>query len=226
MFSRELYPNYIYIGANCFGLDAKVPFANEVSVNGSTVLGGVNIGYEYLRPSFFYAGLDFAFSTGGSSLDFEYANKIVIAPSDDIDLLFGELRLGYTASYQKWLLTPCTGLGVYFISSLEDDSVSLDIPYALLSLHTLYQKSPLFDIGLNLTIYGEFNKQFSGKIERESFHISTTSSDWGGRLAIPLIWHIDITRRWELRLEPFVTSLSFSNTELLYGANFLAGYHF
>ena len=225
MFSRELYPNYLYVGVNCFGLEMNSQFKNHFNLSESGVVGGFNLGYEYLKPSFLYAGIDIASSVGSSSSQFNYYEKKIGSTDGDTGVVFGEFRLGYTALRDKLLITPCAGAGLYALISDRDDASGLGIYYALLELRLLYQKSALFDFGLTLTGYGEFSKRPLHKHNADFIDLSV-GSDWGGRIAIPLIWHIDQTRRWELRLEPFVTALSFSQTELFYGANFFAGYHF
>lgn len=227
LFSREIYPNYLYIGVNCFGTDVKARLKDHFALKDSGVLGGFNVGYEYLRPSFFYAGLDLAFSSGSTSFTLDYQGESRIKVTNTTGLMFGELRLGYTMERASWLITPCIGAGFYGMISLEESTAGLGIPYGLLGLHLLYQKSDLFDVGLKADFYGEFDKRLLHHKTGEFLHLSTsTRFDCGGKLTVPFIWHVDETRRFELRLEPFITALSFSQTELLYGADFLAGYHF
>lgn len=223
----EKNPHNIYFGPHFLGFQLDTTVDN-IQVEGTRFLWGFEIGYEYLKPRSFYLGIDlYAVSTDA---DFTASINNVSPSWNQGAKVLGniELRGGYTFALQQWLITPYLGLGIYDLFNLDDtnneDGFSEDLPYVTIGAHTDYQCSSYFKIGLNLNIFKTFCAQ--QKFTLSSSEAVEHNNFWGGEVGIPFTWYFGACRKWSLQFEPYYSSLSFCETQNIYGARFLAGYRF
>ena len=222
----EANPNHFYFGPEfqCYQLNLHI---NDVKVHGTRFFWGFRLGYEFLKPKALYAGIDlFATSTG---TDFKASKDHSHISWHKADRGFGnlELRLGYTFAPEQWLISPFLGVGIYDVFAVDHHNhqgFKESLPYGTGGVRAKYAFSTVFDINLNLKIFGTFDAEQRFKYK------GGTSKDhdnmWGGEIGIPFIWHVGSAKRWDIQLIPYFLKLDFSKVQNIYGTSLLFGYRF
>lgn len=225
--TRAVYvknPNRIFFGPAMLLLDFRTHI-RCVEVEGHMVFGGLILGYERLKPEGVYFGIDLLSMAAGSDFDLRGGS---CRGSCGCDLSgFGriDLRLGYAFELKNGLLSPFLGVGFYSFQN-EGHCYKFEQTTAYVSggIRGEYGVTPSFDIGMRLGLFCEADaerKALCGKAKYDD-----ERSRWGGEVAIPLTWHAGVERRWDVRFEPYMLGLDFTETQNLYGAQLLFGYRF
>lgn len=193
-------------------------------VHGAKFFLGLRLGYEYLKPEAFYFGIDIL--AAGANHGFHESFKGHRIPQSDGLAGFGffELRFGYTLSSNKWLLTPFLCLGGYSFGSGSHHHFDDGFSYFGGGIRSRYEISQIFNLGLNLKIFGSFDtdEHFRFLGIKKSDH----NGLWGGEVGLPLIWYVGSHKRWDIQLEPYFLKLDFAEVQNIYGLRLLFGYHF
>ena len=217
-------PNYIYFGPEVFCLDLNSHF-NGVKVHGAKFFLGLKIGYEYLKPDAFYFGIDVLAAGGNHGFHESFKGETV--PQSDGLTGFGnfELRFGYTISTTRWLTTPFLCIGGYsYGSGTHYHYFSAGASYLGIGLHSRYEVSQTFNIGINFKAFSAFDREEKWRFLglKQVIH----NGLWGGGIGIPLIWRVGSKKRWDIQLEPYLLKLTFAEVQNIYGTRLIFGYRF
>jgi hypothetical protein len=217
-------PNNIYFGPEVFALNVNSHF-NHVKVHGTKFFMGLRLGYEYLKPEFFYFGIDLLSAAANHGFHEKYKEYYIPQINGWIGFGAFELRFGYTFSPNRWLLTPFLCLGAYdFGGGPHHHRFDNGFSYLGGGIHSRYEVSRAFNVGLNLKI-------FSSMYHEEKFRFlgvkkTTHNGLWGGEIGVPLIWRIGSHKRWDIQLEPYFLKLDFSEVQNAYGLRLLFDFCF
>lgn len=217
-------PNNIYFGPEVFALKLNSHF-NHLKVHGTKFFMGLRLGYEYLKPEFFYFGIDLLAAAANHGFHEKYRGYYIPQTNGWIGFGAFDLRFGYTFSPNRWLLTPFLCLGAYdFGGGSHHRHFDNGFSYLGGGIHSRYEVSRIFNVGLNLkifsSIYHEEKFRFLGVKEKSHNGL------WGGEIGIPLLWRIGSHKRWNIQLEPYFLKLDFSEVQNVYGAKFLFDFCF
>lgn len=216
--------NRVYIGPEffCYQLNTHV---NSVEVKGSRFFSGYRIGYEYLKPKAFYAGVDlmgadspvdFKVSRNGKPLSWQHADR---------SFYNWDFRLGYTFTPKNWQVASFLGFGMYGMFSIynHDQGFREAIGYLSGGVRSKYIVSSSFDVGFNIKILSTREV-----LQVKTNHVNSKESygSWGGELGVPLSWHVGSTKRWDLQVIPYLLQLDFSTVQNIYGLSLFCGYRF
>lgn len=217
-------PNNIYFGPEVFALNVNTHF-NHVKVHGTKFFFGLRLGYEYLKPDFFYFGIDLL--SAAANHGFHEKHRKYYIPQANGWIGFGafDLRLGYTIAPNRWLVTPFLCLGAYdFGGGPHHNFYDNGFSYLGGGVRSRYEVSRAFNVGLNLKIfssmYHEEKFRFLGVKEK------THNGLWGGEIGVPLIWRLGSHKRWSMRFEPYFLKLDFSEAQNVYGTRLLFDFCF
>jgi len=221
----EQHPHRLYFGLPEFvWLDMKTDI-NGVQVDSSRPFWGIMLGYEYLKPNAFYAGIDLLSTATPHNFHAEFEGLDLSLDNNLSGFGTFDIRLGYTIGHEKWMFTPFAGIGAHVLLDEKHHGLWERMPYYSAGLRTKYIVSEIFDAGLNLQTWRTRNfmhKEFNCFLGKAI----STPAGWGGKIGLPLTWHFGPTRQWEFQVEPYVAKLLFSESQNAYGANLLFGYHF
>jgi hypothetical protein len=216
-------PNHIYFGPEFFCYDLNV-HVNHVDVSDTKCFWGLRLGYEYLKPNAFYGGLE-VFSAGNCDGFRAYmqGNRL---PKQSGPTGFGniELRLGYTAGVDRWLLSPFVGLGGYSVGQTHDMGFQQRMAYVAGGIRSQAEVNNNLNIGINLKVFRTYSTT-----RKFTIGCATCREDhnmWGGEIGVPFIWRMGSAKRWDAQLEPYFLKFQFSERQNLYGLRLLFGYHF
>jgi hypothetical protein len=224
---EERKPNHLYIGPELFGNQLHV-HVKDSRVRGTEFFSGLRIGYEYLTPESVYAGIDFqgtcsrrdfkAHSRRGNSLDWHKADR---------EFRNLELRVGYTFSRSRWLVTPYLGVGYYILDAVDHHNhqgFKESLPYAAAGARAKYAFNSSYDLGLNAKLLHTVDSEERFRSEEGVF--ITNKNMWGAEVGVPFVWHFGKARRWDVKAEPYYLRLQFSEIQNIFGARALLGYRF
>ena len=222
--SEKEHFNRFYIGPEffCYQLNTHV---SSVEVKGTRFFSGFRIGYEYLKPKAFYAGVDLV---GASSpVDFKVSRhgKLLSWQHAERDFFDWDFRLGYTFASKKWQASSFLGFGFYGMTSIDNHNQGYQEGAVYLSggVRSKYIISPSFDVGFNVKLLSALDR-----LEVKAKHLTAKEAcvAWGGELGVPLSWHVGSTKRWDLQAIPYLLQLDFSTVKNIYGLSLLCGYRF
>lgn len=199
----------------------------DVKAEGARFFSGLRLGYEYLKPDAFYAGIDLLGTS--SEVDFKATEKGEGVSWDKGDRGLGDLegRFGYTFARVKWMATPFLGLGMYGVYTVDHHNhqgFKETLPYLTAGVRSTYLFNATFTCGVNAQILHTFSAEQEFKYKGGK--VTTHHNMWGGEIGVPLAWHVGATKRWDIQLEPYFLKLDFSETQNMYGAKVLFGYRF
>ena len=219
-------PNRFYFGPEflCYDMNVHV---KDIRVHGARFFWGVRLGYEYLKPSAFYAGIDLMGT--GSGVDFKASKNGHGLSWHRADRGFGNLeaRFGYTFSPTNWMITPFLGVGMYNVYAIDHHNhqgFEENLPYATLGVRNAYAFTLRFSLGFDLKVFHTYAADQRFKFrggEKKTHH-----NNWGGEFGVPFLWRIGASRRWDIELEPYFLKLASSETQNIYGTRLLFGYRF
>lgn len=219
------HPHRLYFGLPEFlwlHCDTHI-FTTRVEKN--SLFGGLKFGYEYLKPNAFYAGIDILSTATLSNFKVHRNGEDISHDGGASGFGNSDIRFGYTLSSGKWMITPFAGIGAYVLMDERKHGFWERSPYYSLGLRTKYIVSRTFDPGLNFKTFRTrnfLNKHF----RNHRFNMASSRAGWGTEIGVPLTWHMGKTQRWEIQLEPYFTKILYGETQNIFGANLLFGYHF
>lgn len=219
-------PHYIYLAPGIFGLSINTTVKN-FQTSGQKFLEFWQIGYEYLKPSSFYAGINFSLGQAVGSIQTTH-NQNSFSSTKNPGFWNGDLRLGYTLPKANLFISPFLSLGFYgLIPSYfyqSDGGLRQTSFYLGGGLQILYPVFSSFDVAIDIEFFGDLISKIS--YDNLGMKYSLSRSNGGAKAAFPLIWHLGEDKRFDIRLQPYLFTLSWSDLELFYGASLIAGYHF
>jgi hypothetical protein len=187
------------------------------------VFGGARLRYEYVKPGAFYSGTDGMFAAGrtrektGIVSPVKYHQTAIAANL--------EQRFGYTFAVSgiQSTLAPFIGLGWYYTKPVATNRYSNDFIYAAAGFKAKQEVSSCMDIGL----VGKALYSFYDRTHVEGV-VNSTWDDraWGVEVDLPITWHLNESRTWELVFEPYFQDLDVKNNYINAGGRLLAGYQF
>jgi len=216
-------PNHIYFGPEFFCYDLNV-HVDHIQVNDTKCFLGLRLGYEYLKPDAFYGAIDLL--SAGSNRGFEASvqNKKISEESGITGFGNLEVRLGYTAAVDRWLLSPFLGIGGYAMGQNHHVGFQQEMAYATGGIRTQAEANKHLNIGVNLKIFRSLSTTTKYIIGCTTFKESHNM--WGGEIGVPFIWWMGSSQQWDAQLEPYFLKFQFSESQNLYGIRLLFGYHF
>ncbi len=216
-------PNHFYFGPEflCYQLDMNI---DGIDVSGTRFASGSKLGYEYLKPSAFYAGVDIFTARIGIDLKaFENGHYVSWQKGER---LFGNLeaRFGYTFAPYNALITAFMGTGIYSVSPLDhynDSGFSEALPYLNTGVYSRYALSQFFSLGYKFSLLHTFgaHQKFEGTEGKRTSH----HNSWGGMVGLPFTLQMG---NWDVQFEPYFLTLDFSGSQNICGTSILAGYRF
>jgi len=217
------HPNRIYFGPEFLWLNLNTE-VHGAKIKGTDFLWGIPIGYEYLKPHAFYAGVDLMSVTGSNKL---HAHRKGRHFSDDRHR-FGfsnlDTRFGYTFAGEGWRASPFLGAGIFSLGPRHHGSGFKEgLIYLSGGVRFMTEVSRLFDYGLNLKIFiatGEERYRHGGTTWKRD------QNACGGEVGVPLVWRLGSRKRWDAQLEPYFLKLAFAETQNIFGTRILFGYRF
>lgn len=216
-------PHEIYFGADFLNLDLDLDI-KDVHVKGQRDLLGVELGYEYLSPWAFYAGLDILSSGDSQSVRASQDGKQIHASNQGIVFSKIDLRFGYTTVVKQFYFTPFLGTGIFSIGSFaKNRGLHEGCLYLSGGLRSKFPLNTAFSIGVNLQAYKAASFQ---QFKNHDVSVKVYSYPWGGEVGIPLIWNFNPQGSWTFQLEPWFSRLPFSGRQSIVGSKFLIGSHF
>jgi hypothetical protein len=224
--SASKHPHHFYFGPEFFWYQLNIDI-DDVNVYGTPFFWGMRVGYEYLQPQAFYAGIDLAGAS--TNTDFKACKNECDLTWHHADREFGnfEVRLGFTFAPKNWLASFFLGAGIYSLFPLDSHNhqgFKESLPYIETGIRSKCALTPIFDIGINAKILRTFATYIRFKYKCEK--ATTDHNMWGGEIGMPFIWHISATKRWDIQLEPYFLKLDFSETQNIYGTRLIFSYYF
>ena len=217
-------PNQIYFGPELIDISVKTTI-QDVHIKGEKHFSGFRLGYEYLKPWAFYAGVDLLSTS--SSHHFaatEYGRSI---DSSDQHIGFGnlDLRFGYSTAPKNLFFTPFLGIGVYGLGTIAHNR-GFHEGWAYLStgLRSKFPINDVFSLGINLKCFKSFwaYEQF----QNHNLNVKVFPCPWGVDIGIPFDWNFNPKGTWTFQIEPYWTKLNLSEKQNVFGSKFLIGVHF
>lgn len=199
---------------------------DKANAESNGVFGGARLRYEYLKPDAFYAGTDGMFAAGRVTDKVEIT--LPVLTSDENHTAFAanvEQRLGYTIGMndQKATLSPFVGAGWYYSKPFADKEISNDFVYAAAGFKSECEVNKNFALGVT----GKALYSFYDRTHVEGTTNSTwDDSAWGVEVDVPMTWHLNETKTWDLTLEPYFQDLDVSNHFMNVGGRLLGSYQF
>jgi hypothetical protein len=205
----------------------------EVKTSADALLGGVHVGYDYVAADSFYAGTEGLFAAGrNQNVRLKVNGEKVESGSKETPILANvEQRFGYTIGTSAGsTVTPFIGAGWFYSKpyDLSNTQLTSDWFYGAAGLRINGQVTQCFDMGLNLL--GMYS--FAGREKTSADGVvvenkrGTMANSWGYKAELPLTWHIDSARTWDIQVVPYYEKLNVKNDNWLAGARLLVGYNF
>ncbi len=219
---RTLVPHRFYFGPEVIWMHQDT-HVDDIHVFGNRWLGGLRLGYEYLAPHAFYAGIDLV-SCVGSNFDSKQNGDEVLPHKGRVGFEDLEVRFGYTLASKNFMLTPFLGAGSYNLGRIYYDGYDMTMLYAAGGIRAKYDVTPSLNIGLNAkAFFGSAAKYFRFL---NSDQLKDSYVSWGGEIGVPLDWSLGVSRSWDLEVEPYFLKLSLKEKQYGIGSRVLFGYHF
>ena len=118
---EEKNPNHFYFGPEFLFYQLNVPI-DGAKVHGTRFFSGLRLGYEYLKPKAFYAGVDLLGTSTGSDFKASYQGHNLSCWKADRGFGNLELRFGYTFAPTNWLVSSFLGIGSYNTYTIDHHS--------------------------------------------------------------------------------------------------------
>jgi len=222
----EKHPNHFYFGPEFLGYQLNT-HVDGVRIYGTRFFWGMRLGYEYLKPDAFYAGVSLLGTS--SETDFKASTKETDLSLHHADKGLGNLegRLGYTLAPTSWLITPFLGLGFYNVYTIDHhnkEGFKENLTYVSAGVFSRYAFNTTFNIGINLKVFKTIDADQKFKYHRGE--VTSHHYMWGGEAGIPFVWCVGTTKRWDIQLEPYFLKLDFSDVQNVYGTRLIFGYRF
>lgn len=212
-------PHQIYFGPEVANVSVDTHIKN-VHVHGSKSFWGLRLGYEFINPWSFYAGVDYLSMITSQHFQAKQEGKDIHSSSQDN--VFGnlDLRFGYTTTLNKTVLIPFAGTGLYALGSApRNRGFQEGWLYVSTGLRSTFPINAAFRIGLNVKLlksilaYKEFRNH--------NVKVSSHSFPWGIEAGVPFIWNFNPRGTWKFQLEPYWIKLDFSEKQNIFGSKFL-----
>ena len=234
-----------YFGPDVFVYHVKDKYSSENEVIRKTahsVLGGLRLGYDYLKPQTLYFGIDGIFALGKLRQEFKSACREIFGDQDEVVKfntkvhsreLFANIEQRYGYTFQSPLsakasFIPFAGIGWYHMrSKIKEENLFKNWFYGAAGLRTNYHFADNFDLGLNVkAMYA-----FAGKIKNigEAAHFSWKEDlkhFWGYEIAFPFSWKMGTGNTWDIQFQPYLLKLDTNEVSEFFGVRFQAGYSF
>lgn len=216
-------PHHLFLGPLVFCFDLNTNIKN-IKVDGDKWFFGFKLGYEYLKPKAFYAGIDLVSAGSPSGFDLFYKDRRITFGGGRTGFGNFDIRLGYTAAPESWLISPFLGVGAYSLGLGGGSGFQEDFVYCSGGIRLRCAMTQNLDLGLNGKLFHTVQTTQKVKIgcENRSIH----GNMWGGEVSMPFAWHLGKTRRWDIQLEPYFLKFAFSQIQNIYGLQLLFGYRF
>ena len=216
-------PNHLSFGPDVFWQHFDEDKDNQ-SAESNGVFGGARLRYEYKKPDAFYAGTDGMFAAGRVKDEVE----VTTPESKESEKRTAyaanvEQRLGYSIGVDgnRASLTPFVGAGWYYTKPVSDGSISNSFVYALAGFNSNCEVNDSFGLGLT----GKALYSFYEKTHTEGAS-GWDKSAWGVEVDVPMTWHIDEAKTWDLTFEPYFQDLDVQNHFMNVGGRLLTSYNF
>ena len=164
---------------------------------------GLNVGYEFFRPNFIYAGVDGFLSVGNRFLELKTQQQQTFDAKMQSSRNRIEGRLGYTLQHGPFILVPFTGSGGYFISQGDEE---LNVAYIPIGIQGEYRWSQ-FSIGLKgeQMHYVHSWRTFGDEVESAN---AWAPGSFGYEVALPISFRTNGSGgEWFAAFEPYYLRL-------------------
>jgi hypothetical protein len=220
---KVLDPHRIYFGPEFLQLNVDTRI-EDIHIKGTKSLTGFCLGYEYLDPWAFYAGVDISSAIDSHGFRASEENQRLYSSDQPVGLANFDLRLGYTIGSAKSSYALFLGTGSYYLgTAVHNRGFHEGWGYLSSGLRALFNVNHVFSIGTNLKAmkgigYAEFaNHNLSVKDNRYP---------WGCEIGVPFVWSFNPARTWTFQLEPYWSQLNFSQNQQVLGSKFLISAQF
>jgi hypothetical protein len=227
LYAKETYkthPHHLYFGPECLELKLNT-HVKDLQIEGKKSLAGFRLGYEYINPWAFYAGVDLLSTICSHGFHAKENNEPI--HSNDQATGFGnlDLRFGYTIAPNKSTYIPFLGLGSYSIGSVDRNrGFHEGWLYLSSGLRALFAVNDVFSMGVNLKAYKAIVAYT--EFQNHDFTVKGYCYPWGGEIGIPFVWSFNPAKTWTFQLEPYWIKLNFSQNQEVVGSKFLITAHF
>lgn len=225
--AKELYktnPHRLYFGLECLELKVDSHVKN-VQIKGTKNLTGFRLGYEYLDPWAFYAGVDLMSAIGSHGFHARINDQPIPSSNQPSGLANLDLRGGYTIGSRKSSYAFFLGTGSYYLgSAVHNRGVREGWLYLSSGLRSLFNVNDVFSMGINL----KATKSVVGYTQfcNHDLSIKENRYFWGGEIGVPFVWSFNPARSWTFQLEPYWGRLNFSQNQQVLGSKFLINAQF
>jgi hypothetical protein len=205
----------------------------NVDYTANAVLGGLRLGYDYLKPKALYFGTDGLVAMGMKFIKSEwthwagYPTYLYTRNQQFQDTpLFANLeqRCGYTFQSPispRSTLTPFIGIGWYYIrSQFNNGRIFANWFYGAAGYRAAYQFCEDLSVGFNLKAMYTFAKKGWRSLG------APDKNTWGYEVAMPFIWQVGASNTWDLQFQPYLLKLDVNNNSLIVGFRLQSGCSF
>jgi len=221
---KLLEPHKFYFGGDCLQLNLNEQI-KDIQIKGTKSLAGIRLGYEYLDPWAFYAGIDIASAISSHSFCVTENKQTIDSCDRPIGIANLDVRLGYTIGSKRSTYTPFLGTGCYSIGSVTyNRGFHEGWLYLSSGLRSMFNINHVFSMGVNL----KATKAVFGFSQFKNHDLSVTDHryPWGGEVGVPFVWSFNPARTWTFQLEPYWGQLNFSRNQQVLGSKFLINAQF
>jgi hypothetical protein len=226
-FSAEMHQcnsHQIYFGPEFLGVSVNAAI-KTIHIEGHKNFAGLRLGYEYLKPRAFYAGIDLLSATSLHHYAASENEKFIYSSAQSMGFNNLDLRFGYAITPRDLLFAPFLGVGVYGLGTIAHNR-GFHEGWAYLSagLRSKFLINPIFNLGINLKLFKSFfaYEQFQNHIT----NVTIYSYPWGAEIGVPFVWSFNPKGTWTFQIEPYWIKLDFSETQNVLGSKFLIDVHF
>jgi hypothetical protein len=209
--------HHFYFGPDvvCFDLHTNV---GCITVSGNRCFWGFKYGYEYLKPKAFYAGVDVVSTQTEHEFNISFRNLNLSHPRNKMGFGSIEARFGYTFAPQKFVISTFLGLSAYLFFHIDHYRHGFEefFPCILGGVHSKYELTPYFLLGLNLKAFTALPEEKYWKFWDDP-KWTQHETKVGLEVAVPFMWYLNSFKRWSFQLEPYFLKLAFSEKQDGYG---------
>lgn len=220
----KTHPHHIYFGPECLELKLST-HVKGVHIEGRKNLAGFRLGYEYLDPWAFYAGVDLLSTVDSHGFHVKEDGQPISSSDQAVGLANFDLRFGYTFGSKQSTYALFLGTGSYYLGSVvQNRGVHDGWLYLSSGLRSLFSLNDVFSMGLNL----KATKGVVGYTQFENHNLSVREDfyPWGAEVGVPFVWSFNPAKSWTFQLEPYWGQLNFSQNQQVLGSKFLINAQF
>ena len=224
---KQENPHNVYFGPvgfwQNFEVDANTMDDEDVEVEGKVksngYFGGAKIGYEHLKKDSIYFGVDGTFAAGRAKDEL-----VSTTEKEHRTALWGnaESRLGYNFGGDSFRISPFVGIGWDYYRPTTKVSLSFDWFYGTAGFKSTKAITDIFDLGLNAKAMYNFRPS----VNADKISVHGKGQSWGYELGLPLTWHVDQAKNWDVQLEPYFAQLSTKLHDKQAGGRLMFNYKF